>query len=75
MDSILDANWTVAQVIKAYPQSVSVFLELKTNCVGCHLNKFCTLNEVAAAYKLPIERLLHQLCETIQNSIPLGDFL
>lgn len=54
--------------MKAYLQVASVFLKLKTDCVGCHLDKFCTLTEVAAAYELPLERLLHQLCETIQNS-------
>ncbi len=68
MDSVLDANWTVAQVMKAYPQAISVFLELKTDCVGCHLDKFCTLSEVAAAYELPPERLFHKLREAIQNS-------
>lgn len=68
MDSVLDANWTAAQVMKAYPQVASVFIELKTDCVGCHLDKFCTLTEVAADYELPLELLLHQLCEAIQNS-------
>jgi hybrid cluster-associated redox disulfide protein len=68
MDSVLNANWTAAQVMKAYPQVASVFLELKTDCVGCHLDKFCTLSEVAAAYELPLEQLLHQLREAIQNS-------
>ncbi len=73
MDSVLDANWTAAQVMKVYPQTASVFLELKTDCVGCHLGKFCTLVEVAAAYELPLERLLHKLREAVQNSTTRGE--
>ncbi len=69
MDSGLDASWTVAQVMQVYPQTIAVFIALKTDCVGCHLDKFCTLTEVAAAYDLSLERLLHNLCEAIQISV------
>jgi len=70
MDSALDARWTTAQVVKTYPQTAWVFLEIKANCVGCHLDKFCTLSEVAAAYELPLEHLLHKLREVIQHLTP-----
>ncbi len=68
MDSLPNANCTVEQVLKAYPQAISVFFELKTDCVGCHLDKFCTLNEVAAAYELSLAGLTQKLHEAIQNS-------
>jgi len=69
MEPILAANWTAEQVLKTYPQTVAVFLALKTDCVGCHLERFCTLEEVAASYELPLEILLEKLRESTQVSI------
>jgi hybrid cluster-associated redox disulfide protein len=62
----LSANWTAAQVMKTYPQAVSVFIALKTNCVGCHLDRFCSLEEVAASYEISPELLLQELNKVIQ---------
>jgi len=66
MEPTLDATWTAEQVMQTYPQTVSVFMALKTDCVGCHLERFCTLEEVAASYELRIEVLLEKLREVIQ---------
>ena len=69
MESTLDATWTAEKVIQTYPQTISVFLDLKMDCVGCHLDKFCSLADVAASYELPLELLLQKLresCETNQ---------
>lgn len=64
MEENLSAAWTVARVLKTYPQLAGVFLALKTDCVGCHLNRFCTLQDVAASYGLPLGILLQKLQET-----------
>ncbi|MFO7584968.1 MAG: hypothetical protein R6W69_09570 [Anaerolineales bacterium] len=69
METSLDSNWTVAQVLDTYPHMTAVFMSLKTDCVGCHLDKFCTLEEVAAAYELPLALLLSRLRECVQDSI------
>lgn len=69
MEANLDATWTIEQVMNAHPKAVSVFLALKTNCVGCLLGKFCRLEDVANVYGIPLEVLLTRLCESasIQN--------
>lgn len=66
MEPILDANWTADQVMKTYPETVSVFLALKTDCVGCYLERFCSLEDVAASYELSLEVLLEKLRASIQ---------
>jgi hybrid cluster-associated redox disulfide protein len=66
MKPILDSRWTADQVMKTYPETVSVFLALKLGCVGCALERFCSLDEVAASYKLSTAFLLAQLREAIQ---------
>ncbi len=73
MEPILDANWTADQVMKTYPETVSVFLALKMDCVGCYLERFCSLEDVAASYKLPPEFLLTKLHESIQISTKRGE--
>lgn len=69
MENALDANWTAAQVMKTYPETVAVFLDLKTDCIGCLLARFCSLNEVAASYQLPSELLLAKLCDAIKTNL------
>jgi hybrid cluster-associated redox disulfide protein len=69
MESTLDATWTAEEVIRTYPQAISVFIDLKMDCVGCHLDKFCTLADVAAAYELPLELLLQKLRESCKASL------
>jgi hybrid cluster-associated redox disulfide protein len=61
MKNILDESWTADEVMKTYPNTVYVFLALKTDCVGCALARFCTIEQVAAAYKLPLESFLERL--------------
>ncbi|MFZ5880382.1 MAG: hypothetical protein ACOY0R_13515 [Chloroflexota bacterium] len=68
METPLEANWTVGQVMQVHPRSMAGFLALKTACVGCHLVWFCTLTEVAAAYQMPLTVLLETLKEGIQTS-------
>ncbi|MDX9993318.1 MAG: hypothetical protein RBS68_14850 [Anaerolineales bacterium] len=67
MESTPDATWTAEQVIRTYPQTISVFIDLKMDCVGCHLDKFCNLAEVAASYEFPLELLLQKLRESCKT--------
>lgn len=61
MDASIPANLTVSELLAAHPQTASVFLKLHTSCVGCHLARFCKLEEVANFYTLPLQDLLDQL--------------
>lgn len=51
-------DWSVKQTLEQYPETISIFLRLKTNCIGCWLERFCTLEEVSGYYEIPIETLL-----------------
>lgn len=54
-------DWSVQQTLEHYPGSASVFIRLKTNCVGCWVDRFCTLEEVSGHYGIPLEVLLADL--------------
>jgi hypothetical protein len=57
----LSLHLSVAQVQQNWPETVGVFNQLKTACVGCYLQRFCTLQEVADYYHLDPETLLESL--------------
>lgn len=62
------SQMTVEKVLADFPQTAGAFMALRTSCVGCHLARFCTLEDVAREYKLPLDDLLAKLRETIQSS-------
>jgi hypothetical protein len=56
------ADFTVAQVLGQGASDVSaVFIRRKTDCVGCTLAGFCTLEEVANTYGIRLDDLLGEL--------------
>ena len=60
------ASMIVAQVLKTYPQTIIVFLQHRTACVGCLMSRFDSLADVSENYGIPIENLLHELTRSVQ---------
>lgn len=60
-------SWTVADALNFYPQTTKLFVEWKTDCIGCYLNRFCTIEEVAAIYSLD----LHDTVVKIQSLVQI----
>jgi hypothetical protein len=67
MDAESIRSWTVAQILENSPQTAKGFIAWKTNCVGCCLSRFCTLEEVAAIYSLDLAAFLVQIQNLIQT--------
>ena len=63
------AQQTVEEILKTFPQLMSVFRKHGTDCVGCLLQRFCTLQDVAEIYEVELNALLHDLetCATENN--------
>ncbi|MGD2078419.1 MAG: DUF1858 domain-containing protein [Chloroflexota bacterium] len=59
---------TVAEVLETWPETVEVFQELKTACVGCAMAPFDTLSDVARIYELELEFVVESLHRAIQDS-------
>jgi hybrid cluster-associated redox disulfide protein len=65
--------WTVSEILQKYPETRRIFIERKTLCLGCYIARFCNLKDVAKAYGLEIETLVHEIQnaainQTNQNS-------
>jgi hybrid cluster-associated redox disulfide protein len=57
----LEANLIVAEVLARWPQTIPVFIRHRMACVGCAMAPFETLSEIAAVYKLDLDRFLNEL--------------
>jgi hypothetical protein len=66
---ILQPQTTVEEVLERFPNTYAVFMKRKTKCIGCFLQKFCTLQDVTETYQLSLTELLGDLEEQIQKSI------
>lgn len=62
---ILNPNQTVMQVIQKYPETIPVWIRLKTNCFGCYLMRFCSLKYVSDVYDINLATLLEELEKAI----------
>jgi len=57
----LQAQFTVEDILKKWPQAYAVFNSRNTACVGCMLQRFCTLQDVAETYNISLPNLVVDL--------------
>jgi hybrid cluster-associated redox disulfide protein len=62
---MLNSDMTVAEVLEAWPDTVSVFQEFKTACVGCVMAPFDTMVDVARIYELELSDLMAALNQVV----------
>jgi hybrid cluster-associated redox disulfide protein len=57
----IQSHWTVEEVLRRKPKTAHVFVKNRTQCVGCYLQKFCTMQDVAEIYQLNLKKILKDL--------------
>jgi len=63
--TILQTQMTVEEVLTNWPGTYSVFMNRKTKCIGCFLQRFCTLQDVADTYQISLDDLTRELEEHV----------
>jgi hybrid cluster-associated redox disulfide protein len=63
------AQMTVEDVLKKWPQTYSVFRNRKTDCIGCLLQRFCSIQDVAETYELSAQELVGDLERCVRKTI------
>jgi hybrid cluster-associated redox disulfide protein len=58
VDTELNADLLVADVMQRWPSTVTVFMSHRMACPGCPMAPFVTIGEAAAAYGIAAETLL-----------------
>lgn len=64
------AQTTPEEILSAFPESSRIFNLYHTDCVGCYLARFCTLEEMAALYRIDLASFLRDLRQQYAQSIP-----
>lgn len=62
---VLTKEMTVGQVLKMYPQTVQIFLELGMHCLGCPSSALESLEGAALTHGRNAEELVEQLNKAI----------
>ena len=66
---IFHAQLIVEDVLKRWPQTLSVFRSRNTDCVGCMLQRFCTLEDVAETYELSLSEFINDLQGSVNKNL------
>ena len=69
MKTIPQAGWTVHRTLQNYPTAARIFIQMHTDCLGCPLARFCTLEEVEFDFRLPAGSLVEQIQEVVKQLI------
>jgi hypothetical protein len=65
---ILHDQITVEELLQRWPETWVVFKSKTTQCMGCFMQRFCSLREVAEAYQLPLQDLIEELEKCVNQS-------
>jgi hypothetical protein len=57
----LSPRLRIADLLAGSPSLVALFIELHVDCIGCSMNKFCTLEELCAQYELDLPTVLARI--------------
>ncbi|WKZ35400.1 MAG: hypothetical protein QY332_17450 [Anaerolineales bacterium] len=57
----LSPSTLVADLLAYSPLTARALLDLRVDCIGCSMNKFCTLEEICRHYGLEIEMVVKKL--------------
>lgn len=61
MKAEIKSHWTVDETLQHKPETSYVFIKYQTQCVGCYVQRFCTIKAVAEIYQLDLEKFLKDL--------------
>ena len=68
--SLPTSDMTVAEILESWPETVSVFQDFKTACVGCVMAPFDTMIDVAQIYDLELSEIMEALHSVVEPGGP-----
>ena len=67
MKPFLSPDMTVKQLLDRYPQLLHLFIDLGLLCIGCPVEAFHTLADVAREYHIDLVQLLQRIDTVIEG--------
>ncbi|MDI6813570.1 MAG: DUF1858 domain-containing protein [Desulfitobacteriaceae bacterium] len=66
---MITKEMTVGQVLRLYPQTVQIFLELGMHCLGCPSSTMESIEGAALTHGRRVDDLIIQLNKAVQNPV------
>ena len=63
----------VSDIMRRWPATIAVFIELEFNCIGCPIGPFHTLAEAAEEHGLPLPILNERINQAINGTATSAD--
>lgn len=60
---MLSPQTLVADLLDISPVIASLLFELRVDCVGCAMNRFCSLEDLCIYYDLDLDSVMHRIQE------------
>jgi hybrid cluster-associated redox disulfide protein len=57
----IESHWTVDETLRKGVEISRFFIRNQMHCVGCYMQKFCTLKDAAEIYHMQLETFLKDL--------------
>ncbi len=67
---MFEAQMSVADLLRDWPQTIPVFLKHRMACVGCSMSSFETLKDAARIYGIAPDTFIRELQDAANNSSP-----
>lgn len=61
-------DMTVSDIMRRWPATIAVFLELELSCIGCPIGPFHTLADAAQEHALPVAVLNERVRSAIAGT-------
>lgn len=71
--TIDDPDLPLCELLRRWPEAVSVFLQHKTRCVGCLISPFHTVVDACREYDLDEVRFRGELRRAVTRRVPPTD--
>ena len=57
----IESHWTVDETLRKRLDISRFFIKNQMQCVGCYMQKFCTIKDVAGIYHMELDKFLKDL--------------
>jgi len=64
---MLLSHTLIAKMLNCSPQAAALLIDLHVECIGCSMNKFCTLEDMSRHYELDLDHILTLIREKAEN--------
>jgi len=64
---MLTSKTLVSELLENLPEAARLWIKLHANCIGCSMNRFCTIEDLCRYYELDLHHILSLIQENKES--------